>query len=150
MAYLIFTKNSADQEGALHKIASDENSLNNLNINQSNYNIIEIDQDTFNLIKFERKDVVSYNSNNIVTYKDVTIEPTSNVEPIKEYIEHTKNYIKLFLDSNREHPEYSLWNDFYNQLNSFNVDSIPLPLTTSLTEYFNNNNLISLNPLQLP
>jgi len=73
-----------------------------------------------------------------------------NKEELDIYINSIKELIKSFLVSNTNHSLYSLWNNYYNQILSLNTSDITYPLNTSLEEYFNNLNKISLNPLQLP
>jgi hypothetical protein len=45
---------------------------------------------------------------------------------------------------------YDMWNNYYNQLNTLNLDNITFPFNQSLEQYFNNLGQPSLSPLQLP
>ena len=58
--------------------------------------------------------------------------------------------IKSFLDNNVNHSLYNVWNDYYNQLSSLNLDDIIYPLNKSLEQYFNDIGQPSYNILQLP
>ena len=71
-------------------------------------------------------------------------------EYLNDYILNCKSKINQFLKNNQNHPLFNRWNDYYNQLDSLNLDSIQYPLNTSLEQYFKDQNLTSLNPLQLP
>jgi hypothetical protein len=56
----------------------------------------------------------------------------------------------MFTNNNPNHSLLNRWNDYYNQVNSLNLDSITYPLNKSLEQYFKDQNQISLNTLQLP
>ena len=148
MAYFIFLKNLDNIEGTLYKIAENQSDLNNLNIINSDYKIIEDSQYTFDQIKFGSKVPVSYN-NNIITYIDTTILFTDK-KSLQNYIDNFKKEIKQFTDNNSNHPSFSLWNNYYTQLNNLNLDSITYPLNKSLEQYFNDLGQTSLNTLQIP
>lgn len=149
MAYAIFLKNQDNLPGSLVRIAENDSDLNSLNLILSEYKIITIDQSNFENVKLALKNISAY-QNDSVSYENVTFTPTSDKAIIKLTIEDLKKYIKEFLDNNPNHPKFNTWNNYYNQLNSFNVDTMDLPLTTSIYNYFNSKNLISLNTLQLP
>jgi hypothetical protein len=148
MAYFIFLKNLDNIKGTLYKIAENQSDLNNLNIINSDYKIIEDSQYTFDQIKFGSKVPVSYN-NNIITYLDTTIL-FANKKLLQNYIDNFKNQIKAFTNNNSNHPSFSLWNNYYTQLNNLNLDSIAYPLNKSLEQYFNDLGQTSLNTLQIP
>ena len=165
MSYFIFVKNLDNIEGTCYKIAENELDLNNLNIHKDDYKIIEESQINFDLVKYGNKSISKYN-NNIVTYVDAVINfkdvvftvPETGEQKVaisakiflKEYIENFKKQIKLFTDNNKNHVLFSKWDNYYNQLNSLNLDSVEFPLNKSLEQYFKDQNLPSLNPLQLP
>jgi hypothetical protein len=69
---------------------------------------------------------------------------------LKNYINRLKIQIKQFLDNNPNHPLFNRWNNYYNQLNNLNLDSITYPLNKSLEQYFNDLGQPSYNILQLP
>jgi hypothetical protein len=148
MSYFIFLKDSDNVEGTLYRIAENQSDLNNLNILQSSYKIIEESKSNFDLVKFGNKVVIKYN-NNAITFIDKS-NSFINKEHLKNYIDILKNQIKTFTDNNPNHPLFSLWNNYYTQLNNLNLDNITYPLNKSLEQYFNDLGQTSLNPLQLP
>jgi mRNA-degrading endonuclease YafQ of YafQ-DinJ toxin-antitoxin module len=148
MSYFIFLKNLDDIEGSLYKIAENQNDLNSLNINVSDYKIIEDSQDNFNLIKYGTKISIKYNNNDI-TYVDCT-SGFATKEELQVYVNNFINEIKQFTDNNSNHPLFSKWNDYKNQLSSLNLDSIIYPMNISLEQYLNALGQPSLNPLQIP
>jgi mRNA-degrading endonuclease YafQ of YafQ-DinJ toxin-antitoxin module len=147
MSYFIFLKDSDNVEGTLYRIAENQSDLNNLNISQTIYKIIEDSQSNFNLVKFGNKCVTKY-SNNVITYVDQENLFRSK-EQLKNHIDNLKNQIKQFTDNNPNHPLFSRWNNYYNQLNNLNLDSITYPLNKSLEQYFNDLGQPSYNILQL-
>jgi hypothetical protein len=167
MAYFIFKKNSDDVVGSLYRIAENESYLNNLNINLSNYKVIEDSQSNFENVKYGLKNVEKYN-NNTITYLDnecvfsTTIDvngvTTSARKSLKNYINSVKYLLTDFLNSNKNNINFNEFNNYYNQLNNLNINTvIPLnaqneeiPLNSSLEQYFKDQNLISINPLQIP
>ena len=159
MAYFIFTKDLNDVDGTIYKIAENEYDLNNLNIVKSKYKIIEDSQSIFEAVKYGIKNIVKYN-NNIITYEDITTVFVDDVKndiivksaekKVNDYILNYKNIINQFLKNNQNHQLFNRWNDYYNQLNALNANSIQYPLNTSLEQYFKDQNQTSLNPLQLP
>jgi hypothetical protein len=147
MAYFIFL-NQDNIDGTLHKIAETENDLNNLNIIKSDYKIIEDTQENFDAVKFGTKDAIKFN-NNLITYINKTVK-YNNKELLKEYVECIKKGITAFKDNNLNKPSFNLWNNYYNQLNSLNLNSISYPLNKSLEQYLSDLGQTSLSPLQLP
>jgi hypothetical protein len=149
MSYFIFTNNSDGQTGALYRIAENQYDLNNLNIVSSFYKIIEVSNDDFNSVKLGLKEVLSY-ENNVVKYNESPIVVGYQNETIlKNYIANVKNCIKQFLNNNLNHPNYSKYNDYYNQLSNFNTTSISYPSNKSLEQHFLDLNQPSFNPLQI-
>ena len=147
MAYFIFLKDFENIEGGLYRIAENENDLNNLNISQSNYKIIEDSQSNFNLVKYGNKSASKYN--NTITYSDLNIS-FAKKEELQNFVKDFKDQIKLFIDNNTNHQLLNRWNNYYNQLNTLNLDSITYPLSKSLEQYFNDLGQPSFNILQLP
>jgi len=148
MAYFIFTKNLDDVEGTIYRIAENQSDLNNLNIIQSNYKIIEDSQLNFDSVKYGNKTAIKYNDN-IISYVDC-INLFTEKKQLQNFINNFKNSIKQFTDNNKNHPLFNRWNDYGNQLDSLNLDSITYPLNKSLQQYFKDQNQISLSTLQLP
>ena len=150
MSFFIFLNNLDNVEGTLYKIAENQSDLNNLNISQSDYKIIEDSQSNFNLVKLGTKHPGKYD-NNTITYIDPvpTIAFTSQKE-LQGYISIVKQSIKQFTDNNPNHPLFDRWNNYYNQLNILNLDTVSYPLNKSLEQYFSDLGQTSLNPLQIP
>jgi hypothetical protein len=148
MAYFIFSKNASNIDATLYRIAENQSDLNNLNINQSDYKIIEDSQFNFNLIKLGNKVPYKYN-NNTITYLDQTFL-FKNKNYLQNYVDNFKQQIKQFTDNNPNHPLFSLWNNYYNQLNNLNLDSITYPLNKSLEQYFDDLGQPSFHILQIP
>jgi len=148
MSYFIFLKGLDNVEGTIYKITENKIDLNNLNINQSDYKIIEDSQFDFNLIKLNNKSVSKYNGN-IVTFIDQTIS-FEKKEDLQNYLNNCKNQIKQFIDNNINHSQFVLWNNYFNQLNSLNLDEITYPLNKSLEQYLNDLGQPYYNILQLP
>lgn len=147
MSYFIFTKNLEDKTGTIYKIAENQSDLDNLNINPPDYKIIE-DSQNFIPIKYGNKWPSKYN-NDIITFIDQTVLYNSKKD-LQNYINNYKNSIKDFLDNNPNHPLFSRWNSYYDQLDNVNLDSITYPLNKSLEEYFNDLGQPSYNILQIP
>ena len=148
MAYFIFNKNSDNLTGDLYKIAENQSDLNYINIEKSLYKIIEDNSINFNSIKNGSKIVEKYNGE-VITYLDF-ISSFKNKQQLESYVSTYKNSIKLFLDNNPNHALFNRWNNYYNQLNNLNLDSINYPLNISLEQYFNDLGQTSYNILQLP
>ena len=148
MAYFVFIKNCENLPEVLYRIAENESDLNNLNIIQSDYKIIEDSQDNFNSVKLNNK-TVSHYLNNTIYYQE-SINYFADKIPLTNHVEETKQQVLQFLNNNKTHPSYTLWNNYYNQLNNLNLDTITYPLTKSLPQYFNDLGQLSLNTLQIP
>lgn len=147
MSFFIFQKNLDNVEGTIYKIAEDQSYLDNLGINQSLYKIIEDSQSNFNSVKLGNKAIIKYNGDTI-SYIDISSSFTK--EQFKTCVDNTKIIVKLFLDNNKNHPLFNIWQNYYNQLNSLNLNNISYPLNKSLEQYFNDLGQLSLNPLQIP
>jgi hypothetical protein len=149
MSYFIFTKDADNIEGTICKIAENQFDLDNLNIDKNSHKIIEDSQSNFDLVKYSRKSVLKYN-NNIITYSgELEVNYTAK-QFLKDYIESVTSKIKKFTDINKNHVLFSRWDNYFNQLNNLNLDNIEFPLNKSLEQYLKDQNLTSLNPLQIP
>jgi hypothetical protein len=148
MAYFIFQKNSDNIPANIYRIAENQSDLNNLNIEQSSYKIIEDSQENFNSVKYGTKNILTYNGNSVI-YQDQAIS-YSTKESLLNYIKNTRDIISIFLNSSTNHSLYSRWNNYYNQLNNLNLDSITYPLNKSLEQYLTDLGQTAYNPLQLP
>jgi len=148
MSYFIFLKNLDNIEGTIYKIAENLSDFNNLNISQSDYKIIEDSESNFNLVKLGSKYIVKYNNNSII-YADLT-DSYKDINQLQIVVNNLKTPIKNFTDRNLNHPLFNRWNDYYNQLNNLNLNSITYPLNKSLEQYFNDLGQPSYNILQIP
>jgi hypothetical protein len=148
MSYVIFVKDKDNLNGFLYRIAENISDLNNLNFNESLYKILEVTQDEFNLIKLNIKNPVKY-INNEISYEENSAT-FNNKKSLFDYILSYKKNIKDFIDNNPNHSLFTKWNNYYNQLNSLDLDSITYPLNKSLEQYFNDLGQPYLNPLQIP
>lgn len=148
MAFFLFTKNLEDVSGSFYRIAEDENFLNSFNIIKSDYKIIEDSSANFIAVQECTKYPDKYVGNTI-TYVNNSVSFKTKIK-LYNYIDTFKKSISLFLSLNPNNIHYSLWNDYLQQLTNFNLESLEYPLNISLEKYFKNNNLPSLNPLQLP
>lgn len=148
MYYFIFSKNLNNISGTLYKIAENQNDLNNLNIIVSDYKIIQESETNFNNVKYGTKKIISYN-NDTISFEENTNSYT-NKQKLKEHIDVQKEKITEFLINNKNHLLYDRWNNYYNQLNNLNLDTITFPLNKSLEQHFNDLGQPSLNILQLP
>jgi len=148
MSYFIFLKDLDNVEGSLYRIAENQFDLDNLNIIKTDYKILEDSQANFDLVKYRNKSVF-YNNNSLI-FKDHQIIPIRIKIHLELYISQILHSIRNFLEINSNHILYNRWNDYYNQLNSLNLDSIPFPLNISLEQYLKNQNQTSLNTLQIP
>jgi hypothetical protein len=150
MAYFIFAKDSDNVENIISRIAENQNDLNNLNIIPSDYKIIEDSQTNFDLVKYGQKIPKKYNGN-IITYEDISYNGIFlKKETLSPYVEMYINQIKQFLDVNKNHPSFNMWNNYYSQLKNLNLNIITYPLGKSLEQYFKDQGQPSLSPLQLP
>lgn len=149
MPYFVFNKNQEDIQSTFYRMAENESDLNNLNIKPFDYKIIQDSLENFNDVKFEIKFPLSYNINNVINYID--LEPLIiNKENLEKTVNNLKQQINLFLKNNSTHPLFDRWNNYYNQLNSLDLETINYPLTMSLEQYFNNLGQPSYSILQLP
>lgn len=149
MSYFIFKKNSENQIGNLYKIAKNKDDLDSINLGHiDNYTIIEDSEQNFNDVRLNLKSIITY-SNNKITYENISVN-FNKPEHLKEYINKVIKYINDFLKFNENSVKYNLWNSYLIQLKNFNVDNIEFPLNYSLEKYFEENNQISLNILQIP
>jgi len=152
MAYFIFNQNLPNVIGTLYRIAFNDIDLSNLNIDKSSYNIITDTEINFSYVQLGTQNVVSYNSTNVITYSQVA---TGNVyfkssDNLNNYIQNYYKSINLFIDNNPSNPWLSTWVSYNTQLLNTNVTAMTYPMTISLEQYYKNNNLPVLNPLQLP
>ena len=147
MAYYIFNKNSENLQNVLYKIAENISDLNNLNIDKNYYTILENNEQNFDAIKSNLKIPVKYIGNEVI-FENISFNFEKPV--LENYISQNAILIKYFLKANINHPAFSMWNNYHNQLVNLNLNTITYPLKISLEQYFKNNNQPYFNILQLP
>jgi hypothetical protein len=160
MSFFIFQKNMDNLKGSLYKIAETEDYLNNMHIDKLNYKIIEVSQQNFNFVKLNEKSVEKYVGENII-YNDI-IDIFFDETPLRNYINNFKKLINEYLINNKNHSLFTMWNNYYNQLNNLELNFLTFPktlnsnsptvygLNKSLEKYFSDLGQTSLNPLQIP
>jgi len=147
MSFFIFQKNMDNLGGSLYKISETQDYLDNMNINKSNYKIIEVSQQDFNFVKLNQKNIEKYVGENVIYTDEIFVFYKISLQ---NYINNLKNSIDPFLKNNKNHYLFNIWNDYYNQLNNLNLDSITYPSNKSLEQYFSDLGQPSFNILQLP
>jgi hypothetical protein len=152
MAYFIFQVNQPNVSGSLYKIAANDNDLSNQNIDKNNYNIITDTDANFTSVQLGTQNVISYSSTNVITYEQTPSENVffNNSSALNSYIKNYSNQINNFIQNNPSNPWLSTWVSYNTQLLNTNVTAMTYPMTISLEQYYKNNNLPVLNPLQLP
>jgi hypothetical protein len=150
MAVFLFLKDI--QENSLYRVADNIEEVNYYNVNLSSYTVITENNST-NYLNFILgiTSAIGYN-NNIITYinNDFTKPVYENKIDLDNYIKFYSDLIKTFLKNNPNNPLFTKWNNYNNQLLSFNTNSLIYPFFNTLEQHFYNNNLPILNPLQLP
>jgi len=144
MAYFIFSKNN----NSIYRIAENQSDLNNLNIIKSDYNIVEDSQSNFNSVKLNINQVIGIN-NNTVSYQPQVFN-FKNKDDLDSYIKSVKLLINMFLNNNKNHSLYNLWNSYYEQLTNLDLNSISYPLNKSIEQYLDEQGQTSLHTLQIP
>jgi len=152
MSYFIFQLNQPNVSGSLYKIAANDNDLSNQNIDKNNYNIITDTDANFTSVQLGTQNVISYSSTNVITYEQTPSENVffNNSNALNNYIKNYSNQINNFIQNNPSNPWLSTWVSYNTQLLNTNVTTMTYPMTISLEQYYKNNNLPVLNPLQLP
>ena len=148
MSYFIFQNNSDNIYGTLYRIAENQSDLNNLNITQSLYKIIESSQENFNDVKLGKKDALKYQGENII-FSNANIYSTTK-EKLFSVLNKKKLIIEQFLNNNNNHPLFNSWQNYYNQLNNLDLNTITYPFNKSIEQYFDDLGQLSYNILQLP
>jgi len=152
MAYFIFQPNQPNITGILYRIAANDTDLSNLNLDKNSYNIITDTDANFQSVQLGNQNVISYSSTNVIAYEQT---PSGNVffnnsNALNNYIKNYLNSINNFIQNNASNPWLSTWVSYNTQLLNTNITTMTYPMTISLEQYYKNNNLSVLNPLQLP
>jgi hypothetical protein len=151
MAYFIFLPNQPDTTGIFYRIASNDFHLDNLNINKSLYNIITDTDANFEDVQLGKKNIISYTSNNTINYEEIPPGfEYKNSDQLKNYIQNYCVLIDNFINNNKSNPLLSIWSSYKTQLLNTDIKTMTYPMTINLEQYYKNNNLPVLSPLQLP
>jgi hypothetical protein len=145
MAYFIFTKSNC-----LYRIAENQIDFDNLNINDSDYIIVQDSQQKFDSLRLRTHECSRLENNSFNILPIDSIYYPNNSDKLKKYIENILINIEAFLSSNPNDIAFTKWKNYRDQLFSFDVNSVTFPMNKSLEQYFSDNNLPSLNILQLP
>jgi hypothetical protein len=153
MAYYVFN-NIENLEGTLFRISENLNYLNTIiPINlQKSYKIIEDNSVDFNLVRKHLKKPIKFVNNEVVFINKDQEHEYDSIAMIQTEIDNIKKLIKPFIDNNKQHSLYSIWNNFYGQLSNLNVNGITIPTKLTTGEIFNSLNPGNtyLNVLELP
>jgi hypothetical protein len=152
MSYFIFSPNLPNIFGTLYKIASNDTDLSNLNIDKNVYNIITDTDVNFESVQLSSQNVISYTTTNTIVYEQTPSGTVffNNLSALNNYIQNYSKSINNFIQNNPSNPWLSTWVSYNTQLLNTNITTITYPMTISLEQYYKNNNLPVLNPLQLP
>ena len=159
MSFFIFQKNMDNLPGSIYKIAETEDYLNNMLFNKLHYKIIQVSQQNFDSVKLSLKTIENYNGNDVI-YSDVG-ENFYSEQELKNYIDNFKSVINTYSINNKNHSLFTLWNNYYNQLNNLELNFLTLKIQDSslkpgygiyksLEKHFHDLGQPSLHPLQLP
>ena len=147
MAYFIYNNITLD----LYKIAENDSDLSSLNLPEGQYLTVQASQEDFDAVKLSLKAILPYNgtSNQLVDQALLY-----NKDQMIQFIDRFKGFITNFLHSNPQSNVFSRWQNYYNFINSVNVDSIysaPKFLATQTFEqYVQSTGNPFYNILQLP
>jgi hypothetical protein len=155
MAYFVF---SAENKN-IYKIFSNETSLNSSHGFNESYIIKEVSDSIFNNIKLGIQGVILNNENNLIfidysTLPQFGIQNKSQIiKSIDEYLNKINNF--LFQRNKTNHPEYSIWENFYNTLLKYKnsdteISSLSYPLNMTFLQFLESKGETVLNILQLP
>jgi hypothetical protein len=99
-------------------------------------------------IRTTRQDLIKFNKcRNVATSEARDLLKTDSLLSNEcEYIYS----LTLFTKNNPNHPYFTLFNNYLNQVKNFNLDDLTFPLRISLEQYFQNLGQPSFNPLQIP
>jgi|TARA_R100001530_G_C4314651_1_gene154000 hypothetical protein len=166
--YIIFT-NQPDLENSCVGIAEDETARDAI-VRGTPYKVITLSDSDFNNIKKGLSRPISFNSSDVVTYKDVSpatmnaniLENDGRDPPwevgksyyeekdLQDYIASLIAPIGPFLENNSGNSQYAAWSDYRNTLENFDTSSLTYPMTQTWEEYCDANGIAYKNLLQLP
>jgi hypothetical protein len=147
MAYFIYNNITL----ALYKIAENDSDLSSLNLPEGQYLTVQASQEDFDAVRLSLKNVLDYNgtSNRLVDQQLLY-----NKEQMINFIDGFKTRITNFLNHHPESNVFSRWQNYYNFINSVNIDAIYLPpkflSTQTFEQYVQSTGNPFYNILQLP
>ena len=152
MAYFIFQPNQPNIQYTLYRISANDNDLSNQNIDKNSYNIITDTDINFQSVQLGNQSPISYTTTNTIIYEQTPTKTVffNNSNNLNNYIQNYSKSINNFIQRNPSNPLLSNWVSYNTQLLNTNVTTMIYPMTISLEQYYKNNNLPVLNPLQLP
>ena len=152
MAYFIFQPNQPNIQYTLYRISANDNDLSNQNIDKNSYNIITDTDINFQSVQLGNQSPISYTTTNTIIYEQTPTKTVffNNSNNLNNYIQNYSKSINNFIQRNPSNPLLSNWVSYNTQLLNTNVTTMTYPMTISLEQYYKNNNLPVLNPLQLP
>jgi len=138
--------------GSFYRAADNIDEANHYNVNLSSYKVINENNSNNYLNFILGKTLVNGYNNDSIIYENVDFTKPifQNKIELDDYVKSYINSINNFLKNNPNNPLCEKWNNYKNQLLSFDTNSLTYPFYNTLEQYFYNNNLIVLNPLQLP
>jgi hypothetical protein len=146
MPYIILNKST----NGIYAVVENDSHKNEFNTNL--YDVKTIDETSFNNIILSLVDVTTNDNGNTFSYVDIKNGPLPYLlskENFVNYINNLKNNLKNFLESNPNSVIYTKGNVFLNSLNTLNINSINFPLSTTVEEYFKQQNIGFLHPYQI-
>jgi hypothetical protein len=147
MTYIIYNNINLN----FYKIAENDSDLSSLNLPEGQYLAVQASQEDFDAVKLSLKYVLPYNG----TSNQLTDQPLLyNKDQMINFINVFKDRITHFLNHHPQSIVFSRWQNYYNFINSVNVDAIysaPKFLSTQTFEqYVQSTGNPFYNILQLP
>jgi len=135
----------------IYKIAENDSDLNYLNLPPDQYLKVNVSQENFNLVKSNTKRILNYNGSSVELVDTNYIYTRSQ---LSDYINQLLVFINYFLQAQPQSGKYNQWLDYYNYLNSLNINTI-IPtekgiLNTSLEKYIESTGNPYYSILQIP
>lgn len=148
MAYFIYNKTSNNN---IYKIAENDADFSFLSVPENLYLKINANQEDFNSVKLNTKSILPYNGSSVELQSIGTQYTKDN---LTSYINYLKTEINYFLIAQPQSGKYAQWNNYYNYLNSLDVNNIipagQLFLESSLEQYIQSTGNPYYSILQIP
>ena len=146
MPYIILNKST----NGIYAVVENDSHKNEFNTNF--YDVKTINETSFNNIVLSVVDVTTNDNGNTFSYVYIKNGPLPYLlskENFVNYINNLKNNLNNFLESNPNSAIYTKATIFLNSLNTLNINSINFPLSTTVEEYFKQQNIGFLHPYQI-